>query len=94
MLKPCQSENVNNHGDSAAKAGRSRNLNESLTRDVSKTREVSQVSEDRTALAPGKMCRMMSLPTLGDVAISEPINGMVKWPTLNRSRRMNSSGRF
>ena len=23
---------------------------------------------------------MMSLPTLADVAISEPINGMVKWP--------------
>src|SRR5215831_17539140 len=34
MLKPCQSENVDNHGDSATKAGPSRNLNESLTREL------------------------------------------------------------
>ena len=35
----------------------------------------------------GKMCRMISLPTLADVAICEPMNGMVKWPDPEQIRQ-------
>ena len=42
-LKPCQGETADGQGDSATKAERSRNLTESLIRDVSKIPEVSQI---------------------------------------------------